>query len=106
MKLAKRKMLIVLIDLTDTHGEQPLYEAIVHTLERHGMAGATVTTGVMGYGRHRQIHRKGLFGMSDEKPVTITCIDDGQKIEAVLPVIAPMVKEGLVAVQDIEVLEQ
>jgi PII-like signaling protein len=44
--------------------------------------------------------------MSDEKPVTITCIDDGQKIEAVLPVIAPMVKEGLVAVQDIEVLEQ
>src|SRR5213592_1638680 len=32
------------------------------------VAGATVWSGVMGYGAHGWIHRKGLFGVADEKP--------------------------------------
>ncbi len=106
MTTKPQKMLLVLIDLTDMWHDAPLYEAIVRVLERQGLAGATVASGIMGYGRHRQIHRKGLFGMSDEKPVTILCIDDEKKIEAVLPAIVPMVIEGLVAVQDIDVVTE
>lgn len=108
MKMTRKqqKMLLVFIDLTDSWQDGPLYEAIVQTLERHGLAGATVISGIMGYGRHRQIHRKGLFGMADEKPVTIVCIDDGPKLEAILPMIVPMVKEGPVALQDIEVVAE
>ncbi|MCL4782298.1 MAG: DUF190 domain-containing protein [Bryobacterales bacterium] len=99
-----KKLLLVFIDLTDSWQDGPLYEAIVGVLERHGLAGATVNAGIMGFGRHRQIHKKGLFGVSDEKPVTIVCIDDAEKIKSVLPVIRPMVKEGLIALQDIEIV--
>lgn len=106
MTLKPRKMLLVFIDLTDAWEDVPLYEAIVRVLERKGLSGATVNTGIMGYGRHRQIHRKGLFGMSDEKPVTIVCIDEAAPIEAVVPIIFPMVKEGLIALQDIEVVTE
>lgn len=104
MIVKPKKMLMVFIDLTDSWEDGPLYEAIVRVLARHGLAGATVNSGFMGFGRHRQIHRKGLFGMSDEKPVTIVCIDDAPKIQAVLPAIVPMVREGLVAIQDIDVV--
>jgi PII-like signaling protein len=96
-------MLLALMDLTDTWNESPLYEAIVRVLEKNGLSGATVFSGIMGFGRHRLIHRKGLFGMSDEKPVAVVCIDDESKLMAVLPAILPMVEEGLVALQDIQV---
>lgn len=39
-------------------------------------------------------------------PTPGICIDDGSKIETILPVIVPMVKERLVAVQDIEVVAE
>ncbi len=103
MTVKSQKMLLVLMDLTDSWREGPLYEAIVQLLERNGLGGATVFSGIMGFGRHRQIHRKGLFGMADEKPVAVICIDDETKIMAVVPLILPMVEEGLVSVQDIQV---
>ena len=98
------KILIIFVDETDMWQDARLYAAIVTTLERQGIAGATVNLGLMGYGRHRRIHRKGLFGMSDDKPVTIMAVDTEEKIRAVLPVITPMVREGLILLQDAEVV--
>ncbi len=99
-----RKVLIIFVDETDRWQDATLYAAIVTTLERQGIAGATVNLGLMGYGRHRRIHRKGLFGISDDKPVTIMAVDTEEKIRAVLPVITPMVREGLILLQDGEVI--
>ena len=99
-----QKMMLIFVDQTDMWRDRPLYEAIVHLLERHQMAGATVINGVMGYGVHRRIHRKGIFGVSDEKPVLIIVIDAEERIRAVLPSICPMVKEGLITLQDTEVV--
>ena len=98
------KALIIFVGDTDMWQDTHLYAAIVTALERHGIAGATVNAGLMGYGRHRRIHRKGLFGVSDDKPVTIIAVDSEDKIRAVLPVVIPMVKEGLIMLQDAEVL--
>lgn len=100
----KQKALVIFCDETDMWHELRLYEAIVRLLERQGMSGATVNTGLMGYGRHRQIHRRGLFGVSDDKPVTIIAVDTEEKVRAVLPHVAPMVREGLIILQDAEVI--
>ncbi|MCC7156761.1 MAG: DUF190 domain-containing protein [Bryobacterales bacterium] len=104
MTFQKKRMLMVFADLTDNWRDEPLHDAIVRVLERHGLAGASVYTGIMGFGRHRRIHSKGLFGMVDSKPVTVVCIDDEEKIMAVLPIIFPMVAEGLVSVHDVDVV--
>ena len=72
------KMLLIFIDQTDDWHNTPLYEAIVRVLESNGIAGVTVLSGIMGYGIHRLIHRKGLLGLSDEKPLTIVVIDNEQ----------------------------
>ena len=104
MTVNTHKSLIIFIDETDMWHDTRLYEAIVTTLERQGIAGATVNLGLMGYGRHRRIHRKGLFGVSDDKPVTIIAVDTEEKIRAVLAFVVPMVREGLILLQDSEII--
>jgi PII-like signaling protein len=60
---------------------------------------------MMGFGSHSRVHRKRLFGVSDDKLVLITVVDDEHKIREVLPEIRGMVKEGLVVLLDAEVVE-
>jgi PII-like signaling protein len=99
------KMLMVFCDVTDLwKNEERLYEAIVRKLHRHEILGATVLVGVMGYGVHRRIHKRGLLGVSDEKPVVILAIDQEDKLRAVLPIIVPMVKEGMINLVDTEII--
>lgn len=90
-------LLLIYIDETDTWGDSriPLYEAIVEKLFEMGIDGATVHTGIMGYGENRRLHRKRLFGVTDDRPVTISIVDTEGRLRGVLPVIRPMIKEGL-----------
>ena len=104
MTTGPRKMLIVFIDETDEWQNEKLYAVIVRVLERNDIAGATVISGIMGYGTHREIHRKGLFGVPDDKPVAIIAIDEEEKLRAVLPQLVPMVIEGLISLHDTEVV--
>ena len=98
------KMLLIFIDQTDTWHNAPLHETIVRLLEQNGIAGATVLSGIMGYGTHRRIHRKGLLGVSDDKPLTIAAIDNEKKLRDLLPSIRPMIREGLIGLSDIEII--
>jgi len=100
------KMMLIFIDETDTWGESrvPLYEAIVESLLQAGVSGATVHSGIMGFGVNRLMHRKRLFGVTDERPVTITVIESESKLRAVTPKLRSMVREGLVFLVDGEVL--
>lgn len=101
-----RKMLMVYMDETDMAGDLPLYEAIVRRLFNLGIAGATVHAGIMGYGKQHHVHRKRLFGVSDDRPVTITAIDTEEKIRAAAEAVRPMLAEGLMALVDVELLEE
>ena len=104
MTQAPTKILLIFIDQTDTWQNAPLHEAIVRVLERNGIAGATVFSGIMGYGIHRRIHRRGLLGVSDDKPLTIAAIDTEDKLRNVLPAVRPMVREGLIGLTDFEII--
>jgi PII-like signaling protein len=98
------KVLLIFIDETDSYGEWPLYEAILRRLLDAGIAGATVNAGIMGFGSHQQIHRKRLFGVSDDRSITIVVVENEAKLRAILPEIRPMVTEGLLLLLDAEVV--
>ena len=104
MSSGKHKMLMVFVDETDTWEELPLYEAIVRRLVRLEVSGATVQAGIMGYGSNAKVHRKRLFGVSDDRPITIVVIDAEEKLRSALPEIRPMIKEGLMLLTDVEVI--
>jgi uncharacterized protein len=96
---------MIYVDETDVYGTGPLYEAIVRRLRQLGVNGATAITGMMGFGAHLKVHRKRLFGISDDKPVVITVVDSEPVIREILPEVRGMVKEGLVVLLDAEVIE-
>ena len=98
------KMLVIYVDESDIWGAShtPLYEAIVRRLRQLSIAGATVQFGVMGFGSHQKVHHKRLFGISDDKPVIITTVDNEAKLRQVLPEIRGMVQEGLLVLLDVE----
>lgn len=98
------KLLVIFIDETDRWDGIPLYEAIVRRLRQLDIAGATVHVGVMGYGSHLRVHHKGLFGVSDDRPVTISVVDSEGKLRRALPEIRLMVNEGLLILVDAEVI--
>jgi PII-like signaling protein len=99
------KMLVIYVDETDLWGTVTLYEAIVRRMRQLGMAGATAQHGMMGFGSHGKVHRKRLFGVSDDRPVMITVVDTETKIRKILPEIRGMVKEGLMLLLDAEMVE-
>ena len=99
------KMLMIYVDETDMWETGSLYEAIVRRMRQLGMAGATVHQGIMGFGAHMKVHHRRLFGVSDDKPIVITVVDNEQKIRNILPEIRSMVKEGLIVLLDAEVIE-
>src|SRR5436305_12786701 len=98
-------MLVVYVDQTDMWETGSLYEAIVRRLRQLGMAGATVHHGIMGFGAHMKVHHKRLFGISDDKPIVITVLDNEQKIRAIIPDMKSMIKEGLIVLLDAEIIE-
>ena len=103
MKGTRCKTLQIFIEDTDKWEGESLSEVIVRLLHKRGIAGATVWNGVMGYGAGGRIHKKGLFGVTDERPVIITAIDSEERLRAVVVEVLPMVKEGVVALSDTEV---
>jgi PII-like signaling protein len=98
------RRLTVYIGSADTWGGHNLAVAIVETCRKMGMAGATVSRGVMGFGKHSVIHKAHLLGLSDDLPEKIEIVDHPEAIERLLPVLDPMVGGGLIVVEDVHVV--
>ena len=85
------------------HGE-PLYLAILNYLFEHGVAGATVTKGVAGFGSHHRMHTTRILEMSENLPVKVEFVEQTATLEGILPQLAEMASTGLVDVQDTSVV--
>ena len=51
-----------------------------------------------------RLHHKGLFGIADDRAVTIMAVDDEAKIRAAFPQLRDMAGEGLMLLLDAELL--
>lgn len=96
--------LTVYVGDSDKHGRKPLHLAIVELLHEEGIAGATVVHGIAGYGSHKQIHTARILDLSGDLPVIVTAVDLPEKIEAVLPKLAPMIDQGLVTTEEVRIV--
>jgi uncharacterized protein len=81
----------------------PLYEAIVLKARELHLAGATVLRGPMGFGANSRVHTAKILRLSEDLPIVIDIVDSREKIEAFLPDVDAMVKDGLVTVESVRV---
>jgi PII-like signaling protein len=98
------KRVTVYVGSADTWGERNLAVAIVEQCRAMGMAGATVSRGVMGFGKHSVIHKAHFLGLSDDLPEKIEVVDRPEEIDRLLPVLDQMIGGGLVVVEDVHVV--
>jgi PII-like signaling protein len=97
------KLLRIFLSEADRHAGQPLYQWIVEAARDQGLAGATVLRGLEGYGAHSRLHVAKVMRLSTELPIVIEIVDTDEKIEAFLPVIDTVIKEGLATVEPLEI---
>ena len=101
---SEAELLRIFIGESDKHGHRPLYEVIVEEARKRGMAGATVTRGLMGFGKNSRIHMAKILRLSEDLPLVIEIVDTSEKIEAFLPELDALVKDGLVTVEKLRVI--
>jgi PII-like signaling protein len=99
------KKLVVYVNKLQHYKSKPVYEAVVEFAHRHGCAGATVTKAVSGYGRSGKVHEAHLFSITEDVPMRVEIVDSEKNINALLPCIYDMVDNGLIEVQDTEVIK-
>jgi PII-like signaling protein len=81
-----------------------LYEAIVHRARADGLAGATVLRGIEGFGANSRVHSTKILRLSEDLPVVIELVDSPERIQAFVPVVEEMVREGLITVEPVHIV--
>lgn len=75
-------LLRIFVGEYDKAGHTPLYEEIVYAAKKSGLAGATVTKGIMSFGANSRIHKSKLLAISEDLPIVIEIVDKEEKIES------------------------
>ena len=102
---AHAQRLRIYVGESDRWEGKPLYEAIVRLAKEKDMGGATVLRGVMGYGANSRIHTASIVDLSSDLPVLVEIVDSEEYINKLLPVLDEMLQEGMVTIDDIEVIK-
>jgi PII-like signaling protein len=108
MQTGQAKLLRIFVGEIDKIGHRPLYEAMVLEARSHGIAGATVLRGIMGYGASTRIHTAKLIDISEDLPIVIEIVDEEEKINNFIQVANTLMEEcgrgGLITIEQVNVL--
>ena len=96
-------LLRIIIGESSRHEGKPLYEWIVTTARKYGVAGATVVRGMMGYGANSRIKTASILRLSEDLPVIIELVDTREMLEQFLEIVDPMLNEGLVTFEQMHI---
>ncbi len=96
-------LLRIFIGESDRFEGRTLYEWIVRKAREQGLAGATVLRGLGGFGAHSRMHTAKVLRLSADLPIVIEIVDTIQKIEAFLPIIDGVVKEGMATLEKVDI---
>jgi PII-like signaling protein len=83
-----------------THRGVPLYSSILDFLFYRGVAGATVTKGIAGFGADHHMHSSSTVEISDRLPLKIEFIETHEKVDALLGKLEELAGTGLIEVQE------
>ena len=82
-------LLRIYISSTDKLKHSLISELIVYQAKRYGLAGATVSKGIMGFGASSVIHSYKFWETSDKVPVVVEIVDEEVKILSFYETIKP-----------------
>ena len=98
------KRLTIFIGESDRYKHHPLCTEIVHRAHAAGLAGASVFRGIEGFGASSQVHTARLLSLSEDLPVVIVIVDEAERIERFALGLDELITEGLVVLDDVQVI--
>jgi uncharacterized protein len=96
--------LTIFIGESDRYQHHALSTEIVRRAQEYGLAGCSVFHGVEGFGASRHLHTSRLLSLSEDLPVAIVIVDEAERISAFLPQLDELITEGLVLVDDVNII--
>lgn len=99
-----KKVTIYLNEDTQRH-MTALHDAIMTFLLHKGISGATATRAFSGFGSHHALHTPHVEALAEHLPIRIEFVETAEKVEELLPTLYEMVTDGLIEVQDTNVVK-
>ena len=99
------KKVTIYVNEDTQHHLAPLYQSILTFLMHKGVAGATATRALAGFGGHRQLHTPKIEVLAVHLPIRIEFVESAQKVDEILPTLYDMVSDGLIEVQDTSIVK-
>jgi uncharacterized protein len=100
----ERTLMRIFIGESDKYHGKPLYEALLETLRKKGLAGATVLRGVAGFGASAKVHTGKILRLSLDLPLIIEIVETEEAIQSVLPDLDEMIGGGLITLERARVI--
>ena len=94
------KKVTIFVNEDTQHHFGSLCESIMNFLLHKGVAGATATRAVAGFGAHQTLHTARIEVLAEHLPVRIEFIESAAKVEELMPTLYDMVTDGVIEVQD------
>ena len=99
------KKVTIFLNEDTQHHMTPLHDSIMTFLLHKGISGATATRAFSGFGAHHTLHTPKVEVMAEHLPIRIEFVEAPEKVEEVLPTLYEMVSDGLIEVQDTNVIK-
>jgi len=99
------KKVTIFLNEDTQHHFAPLSDSILSFLLHKGVSGATATRAVAGFGAHQTLHSTKAEVLSEHLPIRIEFIESAERVEELMPTLFEMVTDGLIEVQDTNVVK-
>jgi uncharacterized protein len=100
----ERTLMRIFIGENDKYQGKPLYEALLESFRKKGLAGATVLRGVAGFGASSKVHTDKILRLSLDLPIIIEIVETEEAINSILPDLDEMIGGGLITLERAKVI--
>lgn len=99
------KLLKIYISENSRYKSHNLGNALMLKFKEMGMAGATMSRGIEGFGQSKVLHSMKVMDLSSSLPIIIELVDASDKIDKAIVIAKEMVKEGLIIASEVDVIK-
>jgi len=99
------KKVTVFVNEDTQHHFGSLTDAILTFLLHRGVAGATASRAMAGFGAHREMHTTKIEVLTQHLPIRIEFIESAEKVDELMPTLYDMVTDGIIEVHDTQVVK-
>lgn len=99
------KKVTIYVNEDTQHHLNSLADSILTFLLHKGVAGATATRAMAGFGAHRKMHTTKVELLTQHLPIRIEFVESSEKVDEILPTLYDLVTDGLIEVHDTQVIK-